>query len=376
MSKYDDDFFEGKRPWSLIKDEILGSYIPAYINKVKGRGQPIVLIDGYAGPGVFNDGSQGSPMIICSAAEKFARGRYSAHFFNIEKKHHTKLESVIQHAGWSHSAYCYHGNSLKYIKQIPQILKDHTVFLYLDPFGLKGCEFDQLEPFLQRDPLYSTEIVLTICMPVLHRLASFKAIKDGRQNDVVIQAYHQILTSTLGDDSWKAFMLQDFGAEYKERQFITAYVQKIRNYMPFTGFCPVRDGNRIKYFIVFASRHPHAMLLMNDIMVNAYFRALHKAEYTGTLFENFDWKDMPTTEDRGTLRLDHIILDLIAKHPGETRNEIWLKLIQERFMCFLHSEYLTVLKELQHANKLQYPSDPVTKKHNGMCKLYPIAGNY
>src|SRR5271157_1830592 len=105
MSKYDDDdFFVGKRPWSLIKDQVLSSYIPAYVSKVKGLGRPIVLIDGYAGPGVFANGQKGSPLMICSAAEKFAKGLYSAHFFNIEKEYHEKLESVIKKAGWSHAA--------------------------------------------------------------------------------------------------------------------------------------------------------------------------------------------------------------------------------------------------------------------------------
>src|SRR5437879_13112919 len=119
MSKYDGDCFVGKRPWSLIKDYVLSSYILAYVSKVKGLGRPIVLIDGYAGPGVFADGQEGSPLIICSAAEKFAKGHYSAHFFNIKREHHEKLGSIIKHAGWSHSAHCYLGNSLKYIKQIP-----------------------------------------------------------------------------------------------------------------------------------------------------------------------------------------------------------------------------------------------------------------
>ena len=120
MSKYDDNFFEGKRPWSHIKDEILFSYIPAYINKVKGLRRPIVLIDGYAGPGVFDDQQKGSPLVICSAAEKFAKGHYSAHFFNIKREFHEKLISVINKAGWSHSTHCYLGNSLKFINQIPR----------------------------------------------------------------------------------------------------------------------------------------------------------------------------------------------------------------------------------------------------------------
>ena len=76
MTEQNDDFFEGKRPWSVIKDEILGAYMSPYIAKVNRLKRRILLIDGYAGPGVFDDGSAGSPLIICQAAERFAKGNY------------------------------------------------------------------------------------------------------------------------------------------------------------------------------------------------------------------------------------------------------------------------------------------------------------
>ncbi len=49
MGESSDDFFEGKRLWSKIKDEVLGNYMTPYLAKVNKRGQPILLIDGYAG---------------------------------------------------------------------------------------------------------------------------------------------------------------------------------------------------------------------------------------------------------------------------------------------------------------------------------------
>ncbi len=57
MSDYEEDFFEGKRPWSVIKDQVLNSYMSPYLNKVKSLQKPILLIDGFAGPGVFDDQS-------------------------------------------------------------------------------------------------------------------------------------------------------------------------------------------------------------------------------------------------------------------------------------------------------------------------------
>ena len=82
MGKKVKGFFVGKRPWSIIKDQVLGSYMSPYISKIKKLGKPILLIDGYAGPGVFENGQPGSPMIMCHAAERFAKGRWEAIFVN------------------------------------------------------------------------------------------------------------------------------------------------------------------------------------------------------------------------------------------------------------------------------------------------------
>lgn len=82
MSGLDDEFFKGKRPWSKIKDKVLGGYMPAYLRKVAKLQKPILLIDAYAGPGVFADGLPGSPLIMCKAAEEHVKNQYQALFVN------------------------------------------------------------------------------------------------------------------------------------------------------------------------------------------------------------------------------------------------------------------------------------------------------
>ena len=63
MTEIDTTFFSGKRPWSKIKDKVLSEYMPAYLRKVATLGKDILLIDGYAGPGEFDDNTHGSPLI-------------------------------------------------------------------------------------------------------------------------------------------------------------------------------------------------------------------------------------------------------------------------------------------------------------------------
>jgi three-Cys-motif partner protein len=369
MSGSDDDFFTGKRPWSIIKDQVLGSYMSPYLAKVNKLGRQILLIDGYAGPGVFGDRKPGSPLLMCQAAEKYAKGNYRAIFINRDEKYHKQLTGIIQSANWSSSAHAVLGDSTMLLKTLPAEFKDQTVFLYLDPFGLRGCEFALLLPFLDRNPEFSTEILLTMNMPVVHRLATRHAVKEGRQDEEIIKSYHQILSKVFGGDYWQDIMWQqNASGEDREKQLIDAYRAKLAHYLPFTGSCPVRErtDTRIKYFIVFASRQSDAMLLLNDIMVRAYFARMHVADFAEGLWEDTDWREMRSIDG-----LDRVIMDLVVKHPGETRKSIWLHVVQEHFMRYLGSEYIATTQNLVDKKMLISPTERKTKRLNDNCTLYP-----
>jgi three-Cys-motif partner protein len=369
MSESDDDFFAGKRPWSILKDQVLGSYMSPYLAKVNKLGRPILLIDGYAGPGVFGDRKPGSPLLMCQAAEKYAKGNYRAIFINKDEKYHKHLESIIKSANWSGSAQAVLGDSTVLLKTLPATIKDQTVFLYLDPFGLKGCEFALLLPFLDRNPQFSTEVLLTMNMPVVHRLATRHAVKEGRQDEKIIKNYHQILSKVFGGDYWQDIMWQqNANREDREKQLIDAYRAKLAQYLPFTGSCPVRErtDTRIKYFIVFASRQPDAMVLLNDIMVRAYFARMHVADFSEGLWEDTDWREMRSIEG-----LDHVIMDLVAKDPGKTRKSIWFRIVEGHFMRYLESEYTATTQRLMDEKKLTSPTERKTKRLNDNCTLYP-----
>ena len=174
------------------------------------------------------------------------------------------------------------------------------------------------------------------------------------------------LTRVFGGDYWKDILWQDSDAEKREVQLIDAYQKKLADYFPYTRSCPVREGTgkRIKYFIVFASHHRDALILLNDIMVNAYFAGMHQADFGGGLWEDSDWREMRITEG-----LDRVILDTVTRHPGESRKLIWFRVVDGHFMRYLKSEYLAMVKQLAEAKKLIYLSK--TNRLNEDSTLYP-----
>ena len=63
MSKKNDDFFKEKKPWSEVKDQLLGCYFKPYVQKILHTRKPLEYVDCFAGKGKFDDGKPGSPLI-------------------------------------------------------------------------------------------------------------------------------------------------------------------------------------------------------------------------------------------------------------------------------------------------------------------------
>jgi len=90
-----DDFFKQKRAWSEYKDFILDYYLTPYIAKVKNLRRPILIVDCCAGPGKFDDGSEGSPLIIARhIAENNQKGvRIKGLFLEKNRKYYNNLQN-------------------------------------------------------------------------------------------------------------------------------------------------------------------------------------------------------------------------------------------------------------------------------------------
>jgi len=369
--KAEEDFFKGKRPWSKIKDAVLRGYLPPYLAKVAKLGHQIILIDAFAGPGIFEkekgEDRLGSPLIILQLAERYVHGKYQAIFMNSNINHHKKLKSAIENFGPKEAIKPRYGKAQELLDEVKKVLTNQTLFIYLDPFGLKDLEFRFIEPFLQRNISYSTEIVINISMPTLHRLATRRVHQNGKQSERS-KRLNETLTKVLGGDYWKESMWDDsLIPEEKEVKVMDKYRELLHRYLPYSGSCPVREKTkrRVKYFITFCSRHKDALLLMNDFMCKAYFRTMHEIEYKGTLFERrLDWKE---TQQRGDIKEE--ICRRIRTKPGIRRKDLWLEITRDNFMRWVSTEYHDAIKQMV-GKEIHFVSD--TSRLNDDSKLYML----
>ncbi len=343
MADYHESFFDESRPWSHLKNRILGSYMTPYLAKVSKRREKIILIDAFAGPGKMADDSPGSPLIICKAAEKHAQGKYKSFFFNIKLDHHKRLEATLEKGGYP-SVRPIHGDAIAELTKLISSLRDETVFLYIDPYGL-DCEFDVLIPLLNRNTEYSTEILINLHMPITHRLGSRKALGSEDSDETRIISYHEKLTRAYGGEYWKDVLLStEFdNAKDREKRLIELYREKLAStgYLNFTGACPVRekDDSQTKYFMVFASPHPDALLLLNDNMCKSFNTFMHDQAVKNTFFADSSWSDW-----RDPKKLQDVVVEYVDRYKGCNRKEIWQRIVQDHFMLFTSSEYKKAMK--------------------------------
>jgi three-Cys-motif partner protein len=337
-----DPFFSVKRPWSRIKDRVLSAYLAVYLPKVATLGKRIVLVDGFAGPGRFEDGSAGSPLLIVNAAEARVPGKYLALFVNKDREHHEALTKLMQPYIDKGSVQTIYGSAADLLANLAGAVRDQTLFLYLDPFGLAGCEFNALMPFLQRTT-GSTEIFINIQRQEIPRLACVTAEAKGLTPQV--DALQRRLSAVMGNSYWRGVFADSTVTKTDERvtKVVEDYRRRIAKFLPYTGSCPVKDreDGPIKYQMMLCSRHPHALEVMNDAACRAYNQQMYEQRVKGTLFEPTNWE-----EERDLTHLTPAVIETLARVGPTSRRRLWLEFVQQHFMEFMSKEYRQAVVQL------------------------------
>jgi three-Cys-motif partner protein len=372
MKPIESSFFDGKRPWSRIKDRVLGAYLPPYLRKLQRLPQPILVVDCFAGRGEFSDGTPGSPLIICQEIKAHAPNRATAYFVNKRPAHHEALSRTIKSFTDAGIATTILGQSQTFLEDLNRQLTNQSLFVYLDPFGIKGCTFNATKTLLQRDTATSTELLMTMSMPILHRLSARRRTATANP---IINRFHALLDDVLGDVPWRAIMHDPtLTSAQKEEIVIAAYCNQLRKYTRYACSCPVRnrDDERVKYYIVFASRHVHALCLMNDIMLNAYQdHTFAQSIEDLPLFAGVidDWRATRTNETRA---LATIITNAVKQEQRITREQLWETIVVEHFMQYREAEYRSAVQTLVHDGAIHCEPPARNGRLNDHTILQPI----
>ncbi len=372
MGSTESNFFKGKREWSKLKDQVLQNYLPPYLAKVNKLKKRIILVDSFAGPGFFEEtGEEGSPVTFCRIAEQIVPNNYSAILVNRSKSHHNTLTSVLKDYISSKKALTINGNASDLLKRLHSLVTDQTLFIYLDPFGLKGTDFETIKKFLNRNKNHSTELLINLSVPTIIRNSCVNSIKQSGYNDDVYKK-HSILNKALGGDYWKEVLLdQSLTSKERRNKIIKEYISKLKQFLPYVGYCMVQEkgiDSRLKYIIILASRHKDSQALMNDIMFKSYWKHIWKNYSEGTLFENSEWREILPLEYFQHLEKD--IIKLFRGKPNLSRIDGWQILTRYRFMRYTSKDYRQKIKELIDRKIAGFIDTKGTGKINDFSKIY------
>lgn len=292
MSKKNDDFFVEKKPWSKVKDELLGCYLKPYVAKILYTRKPLAYVDCFAGKGKFDDGNPGSPLI---ALDIFQQGlastkldgnaRIGAAF--IDLNYASDLENNLS---------AYKGIKIvpgAYEDTIENLLKSKTgcnVFLYIDPYGIKALDCSKFDTFANGQ--FNT-------IELLINMNSFGFIREGCRvmgqqfkidddsffddlveydstkldtSDKSVEALNQI----AGGDYWKSIIEQYTNGKidgYKaEEYFSEQYCQRLSESYKYVLNMPIRiqQNQHPKYRMIHATNHPAGCVLMADNICNRW----------------------------------------------------------------------------------------------------------
>jgi len=261
------------------------------------------------------------------------------------------------------------GDAAVEIPRITEKLRNETLFVYLDPFGLSHCPFSVIAPLLHRQN--STELLIVFHAPALHRLAARNRVLENTIDDS-IRKNHQILTDMLGGNYWQEFMFNPdtkVTPQEREKQVVSAYCDRIttNSRMYHAGYCPIqRDRDETtKYYLVFATQHIEGLKIMNDNMIRAFEKHMTEQEFSGTLFSDMGWQVWRDNSD-----LIDITLDLITKKPRQTRSQYWSMMLRRHFFRYTGGEFGKAVAELSKQGKINFTSK--TGRLNDDAILYPV----
>lgn len=297
------EYFRKKRAWSFLKDELLGWYLPPYLAKLAQRGQDIYIVDCFAGKGRFDDGNEGSPLIIVNAVEAALRRRPNVKIrpIFIEKKYSNELRKNL-----ANCRYCevIDGKFEDQFHHLKKICERATVLLYIDPYGIKSL-----------DSMFFRELVgisqgAGTSFEMLLNLNAFGFLREGCRltkpsmdlselddNDAVYEdeiESKEKMNRIAGGSYWEDLVVRYYKHEISfaqlENRFTSIYLQHLSRNMGWDGFTyvfetPIRDKSKNipKYRMIFGTNHVDGAILMADNMSRRWNEFLERERRGQTL---------------------------------------------------------------------------------------------
>lgn len=242
-------------PHTIAKIQILQSYFYVWV-AIFGRswrGQDLLYVDGFAGPGKYKNYDKGSPVAAIEAAvsalssvgDKWMAGDVHCAFIELDKKCFAHLEEALKSVS-KHGRLKIHTFNMPFEEglsklriQFPDSFQSHPLFVFIDPFGPKGVPFAEVADILKSP---RSEVLVNFDADGVIRI--LKANNDAN--------YEAILNRIYGGTSWKDKLSDDKSFDFLCREALNLYKENLQSLPNVKYVFPFNDAVKVRYAKLFS----------------------------------------------------------------------------------------------------------------------------
>jgi len=289
-------------PHTEAKHAILRKYLDAWLPIITRWNGRVLYIDGFAGPGEYVGGKDGSPIIAIKAVlehhanisseiiMKFIESDQNRCDFLKNKINNIQIPTNIK-------VECICKRFDEVLSQIFNFLDEQKArlappFVFIDPFGFTGIPLNLIKRIMENG---KCEILITFMYEEINRFAGDDRLANS-------------LNETFGTDTWRqvdnerdpqkrASFLHNI---YKDQLVHEAGIKFVQS------FKMINKANKIDYFIFFGTNNTVGLKKMKEAMWNVdESGAFHFSDATYNPMQSILFETMPNFSDLKKIILEH-----------------------------------------------------------------------
>lgn len=252
-------------PHTAKKHEILRRYFEAWLPIMVKWNRRVLYIDGFAGPGEYSKGEDGSPIIVLKAARDH-RHKFSSElvclFVEAEEKRYEHLKEVLGKIKATLPSNIkfqpIHGAFDDHLSQVFNHLDEQKKLIaptlaFVDPFGFSHTPFATIAKLMQNP---KCEVVVNFMYEEVNR---FLSLSDHAKH----------FDELFGASEWRTAITL-LTPDERLRAIHDLYLKQLRKVAKYVrSFQMVNMGNRVDYFLFFATNSLKGLEKMKESMWKA-----------------------------------------------------------------------------------------------------------
>jgi three-Cys-motif partner protein len=249
-------------PHTLAKHRILKNYLGAWFKILLDGGYPrLTYIDGFCGPGIYEGGEQGSPIIAIDVAKKCVSISKAEQvdflFIDEDKSRLDTLEEEIQKIQFPNKfkKLVKHGEFHTEFLEILRQWKEKgnqlpPTFAFIDPFGYAGVPYELIRELLRHN---KSELFITFMAKAVNRWLTDESKQAEIKSLLGLENTDEIINAT--DD--------------RVRKLVLTYETQLRKCSAnlfIRSFQMCGKNDETIYYLIFATHSPKGHVEMKNAM--------------------------------------------------------------------------------------------------------------